>query len=212
MVRSILYAVMIVAVPVFNIKAQQRIVAECTITYNLSADSGMNSKDYVQSLKESSKTVYIKGNNCRIDLLSPAFLQSTFYYKTDGTAIILREFGNNKFMTKIDKSGWIKENSRYEGLTINLTEERKIILGYECRKATIVLKDNSIFNLYFAVSIAPSVKEFEYQFKDIPGLVLEYEVKDNNGNTIRYTATKVNLSPVPASRFEIQTAGYRLLD
>ena len=193
MVRSILYAVMIVAVPVFNIKAQQRIVAECTITYNLSADSGMNSKDYVQSLKESSKTVYIKGNNCRIDLLSPAFLQSTF-------------------MTKIDKSGWIKENSRYEGLTINLTEERKIILGYECRKATIVLKDNSIFNLYFAVSIAPSVKEFEYQFKDIPGLVLEYEVKDNNGNTIRYTATKVNLSPVPASRFEIQTTGYRLLD
>ena len=118
-----------------DLDAQQRIVAECTITYSISADANITDKDMVESLKESIKTVYIKGNNSRTDLVSPAFTQSTFFDKTEGTATVLREFGNNKFMTKLDKDAWKKQNSKFEELTINSSNETKVILGYECKKA-----------------------------------------------------------------------------
>jgi hypothetical protein len=40
---------------------QQRVVADCTITYAISTDEGNADKDVTESLKASTKTVYIKG-------------------------------------------------------------------------------------------------------------------------------------------------------
>jgi GLPGLI family protein len=193
--------------------AQQRVVAECTVTYAISAEEGNADKDVIESLKASTKTVYIKANDSRTDLVSPSFTQSVLYNKSTGTAVILREFGNNKFMTKLDNSKWVAENKRYDGMTVSFPgNETKTILGYECKKAVIQLKDGTAFNLYYAGNIVPSVKEFEYQFKDIPGFVLEYESQEAESKKIKYTATKINLSPVQASRFDLPTSGYRLLN
>src|ERR1019366_1423638 len=76
-----------------SVHAQQRVVAECTITYTITADKSITDKDLIESLKSSTKTVYIKGNNSRSDLVSPAFTQSTFFDKSNGTVVVLREFG-----------------------------------------------------------------------------------------------------------------------
>ncbi len=197
---------------IFHLGAQQRIVAECTITYSIVADSSVNEKDLTESLKESTKIVYIKGNNSRVDLISPAFIQSTFFDKTDGEAIVLREFGNNKFMSKLDNETWEKQNKKFEGLIISSSSETKTILGYECKKATLKLKDETIYNIFFASAIAPSVKEFEYQFKNVPGLVLEYDAQEVGGKRIHFSATKIDLSPVSASKFDIQLSKYRMLN
>jgi GLPGLI family protein len=191
----------------------QRVVADCTITYAISTEEGNADKDVTESLKASTKTVYIKGNDSRTDLVSPSFTQSLLYNKTTGNAVILREFGNNKFMTRLDNAKWMAENKRYEGMTVALAgNETKTILGYECKKAVIQMKDGSSFVLYYAPAIAPSVKEFEYQFKDVPGFVLEFESQEADSKKIKYTATKINLSPVQASRFDVPTSGYRLLN
>jgi GLPGLI family protein len=193
--------------------AQPRVVADCTVTYAISTGDGNTDKDISESLKASTQTVYIKGNDSRTDLVSPSFTQSLLYNKTTGNAVILREFGNNKFMTKLDNSKWVAENKKYEGMVISLTgTETKTILGYECKKGVIQMKDGSSFTLYYATAIVPSVKEFEYQFRDIPGFVLEFESQEAGSKKIKYTATKINLSPVPASRFDIPLSGYRLLN
>lgn len=191
----------------------QRVVADCTVTYAISTDDANADKDVMESLKASTKTVYIKGNDSRTDLVSPTFKQSVLYNKTTGNAVILREIGNNKFMTRLDNAKWVAENKKYEGMSASLSAtENKTILGYECRKATIQTKDGGSFTLYYATAIVPSVKEFEYQFKDIPGFVLEFESQEADGKRIKYTATKINLAPVQASRFDIPTSGYRLLN
>ncbi len=195
-----------------GINAQQRIVAECTVTYSIAADGATADKETVESLKNSSKTVYIKANQSRVDLISPSFSQSLFYDKNSGNATILREIGNNKFMSKLDNTKWKDENKKFDGAVIVNGSETKTILGYECKKATLQLKDGSAFNIYYASNIVPSVKEFEYQFKDVPGFVLEYEAQEMGGKKIKYTATKINLSPVQASKFEIPTSGYRMLN
>ena len=204
---SILFLSLLLA---FKMSAQQRIIAECTITYSIvSADSA--SIKMKEALKASSKTVYIKGNESRVNLVSPAFNQSVIYDKTSGGATILREFGSNKFITKLDNDKWLSENKQFENTRVETTEEHKTILGYDCTKAFIHLRDSSIYTIYYATSIIPSVKEFEYLFKDVTGLVLSYESLGRKGERIIYTATKVNLSPIPISVFAIPNSGYRSL-
>ena len=186
-----------------QLNAQQRTVAECTISYAISENEAANSN--------STKIVYIKGNDSRMDIASPSFSQSIFYDKSSGNAVVLREFGNNKVMTKLSKSQWIEKNKKFEGATVNLVGDTKIILGYECKKATLQAIDGTIVSLFYATAIVPSVKEFEYQFKDVPGFVLEYETEEN-GKKIKYTATKISLSPVSTSKFDVPTSGYRILN
>lgn len=193
--------------------AQQRVVADCTVTFAISTDESNTDKTVVESLKASTKTVYIRANDSRTDLVSPSFTQTLIYSKTSGTAVILREFGNNKFMTRLDNSQWLEENKKYEGMKISFDAgQKKTILGYDCKMAILQLKDNSSLTLYYATTIVPSVKEFEFQFREIPGFVLEFESRDTEGKKIKYTATKINLSPVPASKFDIPTSGYRILN
>jgi len=202
--------VIILLIITYHLSAQQRIIAECTITFNLTATDSATSK-MKDALKASSKTVYIKGNESRVNLVSPAFNQSVIYDKTSGDATILREFGSNKFITKLDSDKWITENKQFLNSRIETTGEHKTILNYDCTKAFIHLKDSSIYTIYYAPSIIPSVKEFEYLFKEVNGMVLAYEGTGSKGEKVIYTATKVNLSPVPISVFSIPNSGYRSL-
>jgi len=190
-----------------KMNAQQRIVAECTINYARVVDDSTSQKQPANS----TKIVYIKGNDSRIDIISPTFSQSIFYDKNSGNAVVLREFGNNKVMTKLSKTQWIEKNQKFEGVSVNLIGDTKNILGYECKKATIETKDGNLITVFYATAIVTSVKEFEYQFKDVPGLVLEYETEES-GKKIKYTASKINLSPVPTSKFDVPTNGYRILN
>jgi GLPGLI family protein len=211
--KKLFFSVVLSAGFCIQLMAQARVVADCTITYAINSDEANADKTVNESLKSSTKTVYIRGNDSRTDLSSPSFTQSLLYNKTSGNAVILREFGNNKFMTRLDHAKWVNENKKYEGMHVALdASETKTILGYECKKATIQLKDGSSFVIYYATAIIPSVKEFEYQFKDIPGFVLEYESQEADNKKIKYSAVKINLSPVPASKFDIPTSGYRLLN
>lgn len=190
-----------------QLNAQQRTVSELTVNYTVSTNDSLAST----SLKGATKVVYIKANDSRVDMFSKAFNQTTFYDKSSGNAVVLREIGNNKIMTKLNKTQWVEKNSNYEGAEVNLFADTKTILGYECKKAEMKGANGNVITLYYATAITPSVKEFEYYFKNVPGLVLEYEVTENN-QTIKYTATKISLSPVTASKFDVPVSGYRILN
>ncbi len=189
-----------------QLNAQQRTVAECTINYSITTDSSN-----ANPMAATKKIVYIKGNDSRTDIISSSLSQTIFYDKTSGNAVVLREFGNNKIMTKLTKSQWLEKNKKFDGININLLSDTKNILGYECKKATLQTKEGNVVTVFYATAIIPSVKEFEYEFKDVPGLVLEYETVED-GKQIKYTATKINLSPVQTSKFDIPTSGYRILN
>lgn len=192
---------------------KQRVLAECTVDYSVNTDDikGLDNS-IIETFKSTNKTVYIKGNQSRVDLKSTAFTQSVIYNKKTGEAVILREIGGNKFLTKLNNTAWTKSNNRFENVKLTLLDEAKIILGYECKKAVLTLADSTMLNLFYAIGFTPSVNEFEYQFKNIPGFVLEYEAQDKSGIKIRYLATKINLNPVSTSKFDIPTSGYRLLN
>ena len=149
---------------------RQRIIAECTSGYTIKIDSNSIDKSASSNILGQSKTVYIKANRSRVDVVSPAFNQSVFFDQSTGSATIL------------------------------------------CKKAILSYKSGEVIYLYVTTEIMPSVREFEYQFKDISGLILEYESIESGGLKVNCTAVKIDLSPVQASIFNIPTSGYRVLN
>ncbi|MBS1641336.1 MAG: hypothetical protein JST94_11380 [Bacteroidetes bacterium] len=194
-----------------TIIAQQRTVAECTVTYQIVLDSTTD-KEFVNALNNSSKTLYIKGNLSRTDLVTTNYLQTTFVGRDTGNITILRQIGDNKLITYLTNTKWNKLNNLYDSAVFTSTNETKKIAGYDCKRINVQLKNGDTYVLYYATAIAPSVKNFEYLFKKIPGFVLEYEVQQQKGIKVKYKAVKVNLSPVAASKMEIPTTSYRLLN
>lgn len=190
--------------------AQQRVVAECTVDFTVSSPDGDAATQ--ESMKSTTKKLYIKGTKSRTDLTSSSFAQTTLFDTKSDTAVVLRTFGNNKYMSYLDEKKWLAQHKKYEGLAFNSAAETKIILGYECKKMLAEAKDGSVYTIFYAPSIIPSNREFEYQFKDIPGFILEYEVADEAGKgVVKYTASKISFNPVLAQMFDLPKSGYRIL-
>ena len=188
--------------------AQQRIVAECTVVYKVeshdASDGSMRQK--------ATKTVYIKSNNARIDLVAPAYAQSTIYNKSTGVATVLRSFGEDKYMTSLNAKQWRNLNMPLDSIQIQFTNDSISVLDYSCKKALLQLKNGTTVTVYYTTAIIPSVRDYEYMFKDIPGFVLGYEMVDDLGLKTIFRATQINLyNPVAASKFDIPTKGYRIL-
>lgn len=202
------FLIFLLLMPIATVFSQQRTVAECTIYYDNVIPAGAE-KSTTEVIH---KTVYIKGNNSRVNVSSPSYQISTIIDQSTGKVVVLRSFGNNKYMTVLTKAQWVEANKKFEGMKFIPLNDTKNILGYNCKNAQLLLKDSSVYNIYYTTAIVPSVKDFEYEFKDVLGFVLEYEATDNNGNKIHFLASKISFDPVLLSEFEIPTKGYRIIN
>jgi GLPGLI family protein len=190
------------AITFFAYTQQLKVVGECTITYNIKIAN-------VPS--EATKTLYIKGKKTCSEIVSPTFLQTTIYDEKTGDAVILKELNGEKYLSKFSADKWKEKNKVWEGMAVKLTNESKTILGYPCKKAIATTKAGKNFILYYTNSLVPSVSENPYQFKNIPGIVLEYESETSEGKSVVFNATNINFNPVPVAKFKIPESGYRIL-
>jgi len=197
----------------YNSNAQQaKIVSDCTVSYEVVVQDAKADPQVIKSMAGATKIVYIKGSKSRSDLVTAGFKQTTLTDTKSDTTIILRELGNAKYLSYLNQSKRKEQNKKYEGIQFSATNDRKTILGYDCRKVVAKLTDGSTYNVFYAPSVTPSNKEYEYQFGDLPGFVLEYESESVDGKTkIKYSATKISLDPVPAGVFDLPKSGYRVL-
>ena len=188
-------------------QAQQsspKIVAECTITYSVNI-IGNNKTE------QTTKKLYIKGRKTRSEISNPSFYQATIFDNKTGEAVVLKEVGNDKYISQFNEEKWKEKNSRWNESSVKFTNETKNILSYNCRKAVITVKDSSHFIVYFTTDITASATENPYQFKNIPGLILEYESQTTEGKSIEFKAININFSPVPTAKFTIPVTGYRII-
>lgn len=189
-----------------------QVISDCTIYYNVSVSDPKADVSVIKAMSGTSKVLYIKGSRSRTDLETPNFKQTMIYDSKTDSSVILRELGNTKYISYLDGNTRKEKNKKYEGIKFTKTNEKKTILGYECDKVVANLTDGSTYDVYYTTSIAPSISDYEYQFKDLPGLVLEYEAKFEHGNTkVKFTASRITLVPVPVAMFDIPKSGYRVL-
>lgn len=187
-------------------QTKAKVVTECTVDFTVAFGNT------VENTQQASMILYIKGLQSRLDFISPSYTQIKYFNSKDNSAVILQDLGATKVRRDLDSTKWTRLNSKYDSLSVSFSDETKTILGYECKKAITTLKDGSTYSMFYATAIVPSTREYEFQFKNIPGFVLEYEtVADGSNQKVKYTATKINLSPVQPSRFEVPKSGYRVL-
>ncbi len=78
---------------------------------------------------------------------------------------------------------------------IIFTDETKEILGYKCKKAEAIVYDQfgekSKIDIYYTEEIPGEPFNFDLPYNEIPGLMLEYEIRTGDLN-MRYEAKSIN--------------------
>lgn len=185
---------------------------DCTVFFDVKVTGTDTTTEVAKTMQGTTKILYIKGLKSRSDLITRNFKQTTLTDSKLDSTIVLRELGSNKYISYLNNNKMREQNKKFEGIQFTNTNEKKTILGYECKKVVSKLANNAAYSVFYTPVILPANKEYEYQFRNLPGLVLEYEEESENGKTkIIYSATKISLSPVPSAKFDLPKAGYRIL-
>lgn len=194
---------------ILRLSAQKK-VSELTLVYDASITTGNAEPKMADAFDGATTTIYLKGNLSRSEMASALFSSTTIHDTKTGSAVVLREVSGQKLMIRMNPQNWQEKNSRYEGITFTNTGETKVIAGYNCIKAEATMKDGSSFTVYYTPELIPENKEYDYQFRNLNGLPLEYELTQGKLK-IKYTVSQINMNPVPASKFDIPKSGYRVL-
>ncbi len=193
---------MVTALLAFNIAAYaQRSIAEATIVYDIKADAFSGS---------ASSTVYLKGNNTRTEMVSALGKETTIFNSKTNSAVILKEFSGQKLMITLTKENWKAKNIQYSNIKFELTDETRIIGGYNTKKAIGKMADGKTFEVYYAPDLVPSNKEYDPTFSSLPGLAIQYEIESGKMK-FKYTLSKINYDAVQVSLFDFPTSGYRIM-
>ncbi len=78
-----------------------------------------------------------KAAKCVRKYQSPFFYQATIFDNKSGEAVILKEVGNDKYISFFNAGEWREKNKQWEDVSVNITGENKKLLNYNCRKAII---------------------------------------------------------------------------
>jgi GLPGLI family protein len=188
----------------------QKIISEGSLVYNISIQTGSKEPNIADMLDGATTTIYVKGNQTRSEMVSGLGSESTIHDARTGTGVILKDYSGQKLMITLTKDDWEKKNKKYEGITYDLTTETTTIAGYNCIKAIAKLPDGTSFVVYYSPDLKVANKEYDYPFKTLPGLPMQYEWQSGKMK-FKYTLSKVNFDPVPSSKFDIPKSGYRIL-
>jgi GLPGLI family protein len=186
----------------------QKKLSDLTLVYEAKVTTGNAEPRMADAFDGATTTIFLKGNMSRSEMSSALFSSTTIHDAQTGIAVVLREVSGQKLLIRMTAANWKDKNARYQGISFTNTSETREIAGYKCTKAVAKMSDGSSFTVFYTPDIIPENKEYDYHFRNLNGLPLEYELTQRN-LTIRYTVSKINMNPVPASKFEIPTSGYR---
>ncbi|HYF29904.1 MAG TPA: hypothetical protein VD993_02185 [Chitinophagaceae bacterium] len=199
---------LLLAAGLSSLAVAQRKVSEMTLVYDAVVSTGSADPKLADAFDGAVTTIYISGHQSRSEMVSALFTSTTIHDAKSGSAVVLREVSGQKLLIRLTPEDWADKNKRYQGISFTNTNETKVIAGYTCTKAIATTPDGSTFTVYYTKDIIPENKEYDYQFRSLQGLPLEYEMVRGNLK-IKYTVSQINLNPVAASKFDIPKAGYR---
>jgi len=194
----------IILLPFFG-SAQKR-VGDFTLLYNSAITSAEDSSKKINS----TTGFFVKGNLCRSEVNSNMFSSVTIYDSKTGSGVLLKEVNGQKLLIRMNEENWNQKNRRYINLNFTKTNETKTVAGYFCSHARAATPDGFEITVFYTRDLIPENKFYDPPFKNLDGLPLEYELTKGNLH-IKYTLASINLNPVPASKFDIPTSGYREL-
>jgi len=188
----------------------QKKFTEGTISYDIVINTGADKPKNADYLDGTTVVNYLKGNKSRTETVSMLGTLTTINDMDHNSIVILKEFGEQKYMITLTPEDWNDANKKYEGMTYVLQPEEKVILGYKCKKAVGKLADGTVYTVWYTPDLVPENRNFQYETRTLPGLTMEYEIESKN-KKVTGTVSKISFSPVLASKFDLPKSGYRVM-
>lgn len=189
-----------------SVHAQRKTIAELTLVYDYVA--GPADKDKPEGAASAVHTIYIKGNMSRSEMTNSLFSSTTIFDGNTGFGVILKEVSGQKLLIRMNPDNWSERNRIYDGIVFSTTNETKEIAGYSCVKAIGQTRTGTTITVYYTKNLVPETRQYDPIFRQLEGIPLEYEL--SNGNVkIHYKVSSINFNPVPASKFDIPSSGFR---
>ena len=188
----------------------QKKFTEGTINYDIVINTGTDKPQAADFLDGATSTVYVKGSKSRTEMVSSLGTQATVIDGTTNSIVVLKEYGDQKYLIQLTPAEWKEANKKYEGVSFTTTTETKAILGYTCKKAIGKLSDGNTFTVWYTPDLVPENNEYQTANKNLPGLAMQYETSMGKLNVV-YTVSKISFAPVPAAKFDLPKTGYRIM-
>ncbi|WP_107039022.1 hypothetical protein [Brumimicrobium mesophilum] len=111
----------------------------------------------------------------RTDLFIGQIMTKTAITLQDAdTALILIDAMFGRIAMKVTENDMDEEDRlAYENREVELTNETKEIMGYECKKAIVTVGGSDETIIWYSEEIVPNYRKNEYLLKEIPGAPLE---------------------------------------
>jgi GLPGLI family protein len=184
--------------------AQKRF-SEGTIAYTVST-----LVDGIKIADDATAVHMIKGGHLRSEMISSIGKTISIFDTKDGKGAVLRELGSQKILIPLNRDNWAETNAKFQDLQYAFSEDSMKLIGFRCSKATALLKDGTVFGVFYTKEISTENPEVDSQFGSLPGMALQFSY--TKGDTmVVYTATAVNFDPVPIQKFDIPNSGYKVL-
>lgn len=188
----------------------QKMVNEATVSYKISTESTNDKAAMAKSLEGATLTVYIKGTQSRTDMVSAMGSESNLYDSKSGKGTILKQYSGQKLMITLTAGNWSKKNQFYQNMKFKIDNSAQTIAGLKCWKATGETPDGNTVIIYFAPDVVLANNKYDNSFTQLPGLPVQYELQSGKLK-FKYLLSNVSYDPVPAAKFEIPKAGFRIM-
>ena len=192
-----------------NLFAQKKIT-EGVISYDIVVNTGNSGPSIVDMFDGATSIVYLKGYMSRFERVSSLGIESTIVDGKTGKVNVLKEYGEQKYMITMSAANWKDANKKYNEISFSIKEEFKEIAGYKCQKAISKMPDGTEINVFFTKELIADNRDFEYAYKSLPGLAMQYETTIGSLK-VTYTVSKISFNIVPANKFELPKSGFRIM-
>ncbi|MBN2598563.1 MAG: hypothetical protein JXR82_17425 [Marinifilaceae bacterium] len=180
-------------------------ISEGIITYNVSYFSSEKDNPIIALLPNKVELRFKDNNICLISEGYLGFFSTKFLskYNNPNSNILLKVL-SNKLNYEFPKDEVAFVYNQLPPAKIEYNDSAKLIAGYECKKATVFMADQSKtqINLYYTSEIGLKDPNRNTPLYQIPGVLMEFETTMNQVKA-KFTAQSVNLIAVSEDDFNI---------
>ncbi len=192
-------------------QAQQKLLTEVTVTYRIEAADSLQPLPAL--FQDAYEQLTVKGRKARTDLVTKNYRQTIIADNISGTAKVAKEIGSGKYLYDLDADEWKQYNQIYDSVSVQISDEHRTILDYDCVKTIIQLENGRKLIFYCSPQLTTAASVIPRLYTLLPGLPLAYEIYDSNfRQSFRFVATDINAGIVPGGSMELQGGDYRKMN
>lgn len=210
---SLLLALFTVFLCIPSLYAQKKLT-EGTIHYDIVIDTKGGKTKGADYMDGATVVNFIKGSRIRKEMVSALGKLTTIHHPNNSkdSIVVLREFGEQKYMITMTQAEWRTANSKSEGIvyTFDSDTATRMIQNYRCKRAVGTMPNGTVYTVWYSPDLVVENKDIQFETGALPGLALEYEV-NKGGEKVTYTVSSISFSPVPTSKFDLPKSGFRVL-